>query len=29
MGLSQQIRVTVWNENRHEKQNPAVASIYP
>jgi trehalose utilization protein len=23
------VRVTVWNEYRHEKQNPAVASIYP
>lgn len=22
-------RVTVWNENRHEKKNPAVASLYP
>jgi len=29
MDPSQQNRVTVWNENRHEKQNPAVASIYP
>ncbi len=23
------IRVTVWNEGRHEKQNPAIAKIYP
>lgn len=23
------IRVTVWNENRHEKKNPKVAEIYP
>ena len=23
------IRVLVWNENRHEKQNPAVSAIYP
>lgn len=23
------IRVTVWNENRHEKTNPRVAKIYP
>jgi trehalose utilization protein len=23
------IRVTVWNENRHEKHNPKVAAIYP
>jgi len=23
------IRVTVWNEDRHEKQDPAVAQIYP
>jgi len=23
------IRVTVWNEFRHEKKNPAVAAIYP
>ena len=23
------IRVTVWNEHRHEKKNPAVAAIYP
>jgi trehalose utilization protein len=29
MSPSQPIRVTVWNENRHEKQDPAVASIYP
>ena len=29
MNPSQPIRVTVWNENRHEKQDPAVASLYP
>jgi len=23
------IRITVWNEHRHEKHNPAVARIYP
>ena len=23
------MRVTVWNEFRHERANPAVASIYP
>ena len=23
------IRVTVWGEYRHEKQNPQVAEIYP
>ena len=23
------IRVTVWNEYRHEKSNPEVAKIYP
>lgn len=23
------IRVTVWNENRHEKKNPKVSEIYP
>ena len=25
----QKIRVTVWNEFRHEKQNPEIAAIYP
>ncbi len=25
----QMVRVTVWNENRHEKKNPLVAEIYP
>jgi trehalose utilization protein len=29
MNPSQPIRVTVWNENRHEKKNPVVARIYP
>ncbi|HEY9593875.1 MAG TPA: ThuA domain-containing protein, partial [Spirochaetia bacterium] len=23
------LRVTVWNENRHEKNDPAVTAIYP
>lgn len=23
------IRVTVWNEGRHEKRNPKIAEIYP
>lgn len=23
------VKVTVWNENRHEKQNPLVSEIYP
>ena len=23
------MRVTVWNENRHEQKNPKVQSIYP
>ena len=27
--MSKPIRVTVWNEFRHEKNNPAVKSIYP
>jgi trehalose utilization protein len=27
--MSEQIRVTVWNEYRHERQNPAVAKLYP
>lgn len=27
--MSQPVRVTVWNENRHEKQNPNVSEIYP
>jgi trehalose utilization protein len=27
--LSKTIRVTVWNEYRHESQNPAVTAIYP
>ncbi len=29
MDTNQPIRVTVWNENRHEKQEPEVAAIYP
>jgi len=27
--MSTSIRVTVWNENRHEKSNPVVAEVYP
>ncbi|MEO6994719.1 MAG: ThuA domain-containing protein [Lacunisphaera sp.] len=27
--MSQPIKVTVWSEFRHEKQNPKVAAIYP
>jgi trehalose utilization protein len=27
--MSDVIRVTVWNEFRHEKKNPAIAKIYP
>jgi trehalose utilization protein len=27
--MAGQIRVTVWNEGRHEKSNPAVALVYP
>ena len=27
--MNQTIRVTVWNEYRHEKKNPAVQKIYP
>src|SRR4051794_25948201 len=23
------IRVTIWNEHRHEKKNPTVVAIYP
>ncbi len=23
------VKVTVWNENRHEKQNPIASKIYP
>ncbi len=29
MSASPPIRVTVWNEFRHEKKNPKVAAIYP
>ena len=25
----QKIRVTIWNEFRHEKENPEIAAIYP
>jgi trehalose utilization protein len=27
--MAGKIRVTVWNENRHEKQSPEVAKLYP
>jgi trehalose utilization protein len=27
--LTSMIRVTVWNENRHEQKNPKVAELYP
>lgn len=27
--MTNQIRVTVWNEFRHEKRNEAVRKIYP
>ncbi|HEX6290448.1 MAG TPA: ThuA domain-containing protein [Herpetosiphonaceae bacterium] len=27
--MSERLNVTVWNEYRHERQNPAVAAIYP
>ncbi len=27
--MSPQIRVLVWNENVHERENPVVAKIYP
>src|SRR2546423_8229951 len=27
--MSSQIRVTVWGENVHERENPVVAKIYP
>ncbi len=27
--MGKTIRVTVWNENRHEKRNPEIAAIYP
>jgi len=27
--MSNQIRVTIWNEYRHEKRDPRVAAIYP
>ena len=26
---TQPIRVTIWNENVHEKQEPSVAKLYP
>lgn len=27
--MSEQVRITVWNEYRHEQNNPKVAAIYP
>ena len=27
--MTGRIRVTVWNENRHEKKSPEIAAIYP
>ena len=27
--MAERIRVTVWNENRHEKTDPRVAKVYP
>jgi trehalose utilization protein len=27
--MSENIRVTVWNEGRHEKANPHIAAVYP
>lgn len=27
--MSEKIRVTIWNEYRHEKENPKVAAVYP
>ncbi|MEK0082427.1 ThuA domain-containing protein [Benzoatithermus flavus] len=27
--MSESLRVTIWNEFRHERSNPAVAAIYP
>ena len=27
--MARKIRVTVWNENRHEKSDPKVAAVYP
>ncbi|HRE27887.1 MAG TPA: ThuA domain-containing protein [Anaerolineales bacterium] len=27
--MSEALRVTVWNEGRHEKRNPVVAKVYP
>jgi trehalose utilization protein len=27
--MNQDLRITVWNEGRHEKTNPAVAAVYP
>ena len=29
MMTARQLRVTVWNEYRHERTNPAVAAVYP
>nr|NIV34490.1 trehalose utilization protein ThuA [Anaerolineae bacterium] len=27
--MTNEIRVTVWNEYRHEQTNPQVRSVYP
>ncbi|MBV9788433.1 MAG: ThuA domain-containing protein [Chloroflexi bacterium] len=27
--MSEQVRITVWNEYRHEQNNPKVAAVYP
>ena len=27
--MKESIRVTVWNEYRHEKKSPEIAAIYP
>jgi trehalose utilization protein len=27
--MARKIRVTVWNENRHEKSDPKIAAVYP
>jgi trehalose utilization protein len=27
--MDQDLRITVWNEGRHERQNPQIGSIYP
>ena len=27
--MAKKIRVTVWNENRHEKSDAKIAAVYP